>query len=269
MAINVLSSSGTSASLALGNLASAAARPNFELAFNNLQNSILGRLDKEIKAFSEAGEINNVDAFLRLEQQRLTALQPVVTKYAQEVVNTRQHVAEALEAAIGLGELAQQGDADAFNTALADLNARIANTPSANGAQIGIYTDDGLGALRQSGLGVAEWTDQATAEEQVSAAVLRLTDLLSVYNVRQDDASGLFDQANERLATVTQQIVSSQLEDKQAALEKVTKLKEHYGYMLQSLSLAFEVQQQQNDSIQKTLLDPGQAATGSILNLFA
>ena len=112
MALNPLDNRGLGEALA--SVASRAARPAFEIGFNSLQNTIIDRINKKIEKIQNE-PVNNIDAFLLLEQKRLNRVLPFVERYQTDNTNNRFRVAAALDKLDELSSLSTLGDEAGFN----------------------------------------------------------------------------------------------------------------------------------------------------------
>lgn len=259
----------------LGQLANMSSRPTFELAFNQLQNQILKQLNDKINAATKDTTVNKVDAFLLLRKQQLESTLPIAKDFVGRSLNGRA-AAMALGSDLeAMDKLISAGDMAGYNAKLADVKKKVENIPGLDEIRLGMVGDGGGGALRQGGMGpeglnLSEWTtgNGFTEMTALNKALDKVNALIDSYTVRTDAAAGIYEKVESELKSVNGSIEKAQVADMSAKLDEVKKLKEKYGYMLQGLSIGFEVQQAQNEKLTKQLFDGNQPEAGSILNLF-
>lgn len=268
MSETVLGYSGVDISATLASLSAGSDRAQFNMAFNNMQNVIIDRLNKKIEDIQGQSSVNNVDAFMTLEKNRLTRLKPYAESYRQETVNTRYAVTGMVDNLDAMLKAAEGGDADTFNSMLSTLNHDISLLSPPDGKAMGVFVPDGVSDLTAAGSGIDSFVDTATATEQVTAAISRLTSVALQLANAQNNADSMLEKLNGRLDSVTLSISASSAVQEAEQLEAMEKAKRESSDLLQMMSLSFEVQQGMNDSLAKQLQDPV-APVGSILNLFS
>ena len=273
--------SGRSLALGLSTLSTVSSRPNFELQFSTLQNTIIDRLNKEIEAVNEASR-ESVDAFLLQSQKKLATFQTRLDTFT--VANSRNAWAlgvlvdrlDALESARAAGNTA------IFNTELGKINAIVGNLSVPNGAVIGIFVDDGITAIRRDGLvnvtragakvrvtNYSQFTNDAEAQSAIAAARASVTTSLNAVLSRAEAAEKLRQVTDKNLAATSLQIEATKTaKDAELAVE-LTKLREKYAQLLNALSLAFESNQAMAEQLGRGLFDPNRVDPGSVLNIFS
>lgn len=137
----------------LSSLSIASARPQFELAFNQLQNSVLKRLNDKITETQNAPKNEGLNANLQRELKKLERMTPVVNAYTQEVITSRAHVEQIQEKLYDM-VVSAGNDAASFDTQLAFINDQVNRVITPNGSGVNIYSDDGIPAFRSAGLGI-------------------------------------------------------------------------------------------------------------------
>jgi hypothetical protein len=142
----------------LSNLSMASARPQFELAFNQLQNAVLKRLNDKITETQNAPKNEGLNADLQRELKKLERMTPVVNAYTQEVITSRASVEQIQEKLYDMVAAVGSSDADTFDEKLAFINEQVNRTITPNGSGVNIYTDDGIPDFRRTGLGITAYT---------------------------------------------------------------------------------------------------------------
>ena len=273
--------SNTSFAAAFGGLANRAARPNFELQFNILQNAVIDRINKEIEAANEASSENRVDAFLLLSKRKLETFTENLDRF--RFFNAR-NAWTIPDLKTKLGELqtaSTAGDAAAFDAILTQVNNAVGNMPVPNGTTVGIYIGDGIQAIRRDGLlnvdrlGVttkitaySQFTGDAEAQAAISAALTRLDNSYNSVIIKADSAEKIRVMTEKQLVSVSFQIEAARTAAAADKAVELAKLRESYGRLLNALSLAFEVNQAAAEQLGKGLFNADNIEPGSVMNLF-
>lgn len=296
--------SGSKPAQVMANLATVSARPQFELTFNLVQNSIIEKLNAKITEVQEKSNTENrIDPFLRLEFSRLGRLDGQIRKVRQAIAHNSFSVEELRTKMRQMVEMTSiTKDKDAFNKLLGDINMQVDGlTVGLNEAAAGITLDDGIRALRRDGairLGAdqrkavtfddflteaagdedAAWelarkavemtTEERTASPLVRDATTRIDSVYSVLGVKAEAANTTAKNTSSNLMGVRMQIQVAMSADQAEQTEEIGKLREKYGQLLQGMSLAFEYQQAMNDRISKQLFSAPELPKGSAANLF-
>ncbi|MBL6945326.1 MAG: hypothetical protein ISR47_01665 [Rhodospirillales bacterium] len=255
---------------ALANLGNAAARPNFELQFSILQNSLLDRLSEKIDALKEDSSVNNVDAFLTLETNRLNRIIPLINKYEDDTTNNYLTTNGFVDDLNSLEALASGGDATAFDNLIARLDADLQRVKTVSGLAIGFVVKDGMATIQDEGLGIsnyASYGDDASRETAVSEARDKIEIALSVMTINLDNARDLKFSVESDIVSVTLQIEAVQIAEQSEKLAEIEKLRTESGRLLEALSLAFEVNASRAETLSEALLNPPKFNNGSVLDL--
>lgn len=270
MVLNPLDSRGLGETLA--GIAGSAARPAFEVGFNSLQNTIIDRINKEIQKVQDE-PVNNIDAFLVLEQKRLNRVLPFVERYQTDNTNNRFRVSTILDKLDELSSLSTLGDEDGFNAKLAEINEFASGFVRVDGSAIGIFVDDGLYSdVSANGLGLGDYSSYASGAarlEAIEGALTKLTTSLNIANLNADSASGFRDRVESNLATTSLQIQATKAADQAEKTNEIQKLRENYAQLLNALSLAFETNQTQSQTLSARLLSQPEIPPGSVLNIIS
>ena len=256
----------------LAGVANSAARPAFEVGFNSLQNTIIDRINKEVQKVQDK-PVNNIDAFLVLEQKRLNRVLPFVERYETNNTNNRFRVATVLDKLDELSSLSTLGDEDGFNAKLAEINELTPGFVRVEGGAIGIFVDDGLYSdVSANGLGLGEYAsyaDGATRLAAIEGALTKLTTSLNVANLNADSASSFREKVQSKLSTASLQIQATQIANETEKTKEILKLRQSYAQLLNALSLAFETNQTQSQALSARVLSQPVIPPGSVLNIFS
>ena len=262
---------------AFGGLANQAARPNFELQFNILQNAVVDRINKEIEAVNEASSENRVDSFLLLSQRKLETFKENLDRF--RFFNAR-NAWTIPDLKTKLGELqaaSTAGDATAFDAILTQVNAAVANMQVPDGSTVGIFIGDGIGAIRRDGLlnvggtkitAYSQFTGDAQAQATISAALTTLDNSYNSVIIKADSAEKIRAMTEKNLVSVSFQIEAARTATEADKAVELAKLRESYGRLLNALSLAFEVNQGAAEQLGRGLFNADEIEPGSVLNLF-
>ena len=272
-----------SAAYGLANLGTASSRPNFELQFNILQNSIIERINKEIEKINESST-ENVDAFLLSSQRKLEIFSENLDNF--RFFNSRNAwTIPDLRTKLDTLETARSAipapDQATFNATLAEINAAVGNMQAPNGYAVGIALDDGVGAIRRDGLvnvtrnGVVErvtsysqFTDATEAYNAIVAARSKLDVSYNSVLIKATAAEKIRVMTEQNLTSVSFQIEAARTAAEAEKSAELIKLREEYGRLLNSISLAFESNQAMAEHMSRSLFDPNKVDSGSVMNLF-
>ncbi len=270
MVLNPLDSRSLGETLA--GVASSAARPAFEIGFNSLQNTIIDRINKEVLKAQDK-PVNNIDAFLVLEQKRLNRVLPFVERYETNNTNNRFRVATILDKLDELSSLSTLGDEAGFDAKLAEINDLTPGFVRVEGGAIGLFVDDGLYSdVSANGLGLGEYAsyaDGASRLEAIETALTKLTTSLNVANLNADSASSFREKVQSKLSTTSLQIQATQIANETEKTKEILKLRQSYAQLLNALSLAFETNQTQSQTLSARLLSKPEIPAGSVLNIIS
>lgn len=263
---------GSSVASSLASVMTASASPTFELQFNMLQNTLLDRLDDKINELNEESSVNRVDAFVQLEQNKLNRSLPKVadfgknTQYNKDVLTDMFYFLDKMDTANA------DLDEDAFNEALAEMEERTLMLKDISGLSIGIIANDWLDEYRENGTGLVNFGDYADADARADALTEFRDEMgakLVVNALNLDTAYEMQDKILGKLTSIDLQIQADATAAQAEKIEEIKDLREEYGYFLQGLSLAFEVQAANAEALSNQLVNGTDVDPGSVLNLFA
>lgn len=259
-----------------------AARPNFELQFATLQNSLIDRINKKIDEVNK-DKTDNVDAFLVLEKVRLTRTSDALTAYKAETLRAYAGVQDINAKLMDLDGLVDgaASDPEAFDLLLGQINQIADLTKPINGIPVGVMTDDGIAKMRRDGVvqvtrdgspvkvtSYADFTDAAEARTAISEALTRTLSSISILAVKADAAAAQLSDINLRLTAVTVDIEAKKTATAAEKQQKVKDLEEQYALLLNTLSVMFEGQQSIADHLGRSLFNPPELEKGSVINMF-
>ncbi len=261
---------GFSLARTLGRLAIIAARPNFELQFNILQNKLIEQLAAKIEKLNDETVVNNVDVFLELEKKRLQRLTPLVDGYKNQSLINHRITNGLIDDLKSLETLASGSDATAFDNLLAKIDKDLLSIRKVDGLAIGFNVRDSLVKVRDEGLGITNYSSYADATERVDAVAAARSKLefsLLVLTTNLDAINSFQTNVTSKLSSVTLQIEAVQLADLTEKLGEIKKLRDKHGQFLNALSLAFEVNQARAELLGEMLFEPPKFAKGTVLDM--
>ena len=256
---------------ALGQLANTAARPNFEIGFNNLQNRLLDQLVVKIEELNDDTIVNNVDVFLELEKRRLQRLLPFLADYEEKTTSNYKTAAGMVEDLTTLESLASGGDSATFDSVLARINSDLQLVRNISGLAIGLNVKDGLVQIQSDGLGVggyASYGSDADRLQAITDAKTKMEIALSVTTTNLNGVRSFTESVAAKITSVSLQIESVQIAEKAEKTNEIKKLQEQHSRMVQALSLAFEVNQTRSEALTQQLLVGPVFEPGTVLDLF-
>ncbi len=273
--------SGRSLASGLSSLSTVASRPNFELQFSNLQNTIIDRLNKEIEAVNESSR-ESVDAFLLQSQKKLQKFQSNLDSFTFANSRNAWALGELVDRLDALESARAASDTANFNIELNKINAIVGNLGVPNGAVVGIFVDDGITAIRRDGLinvtragakvrvtDYSQFTNDAEAQTAIATARTTITTSLNAVLSRAEAAEKLRQVTDKNVTATSLQIEATKTaKDAELAVE-LSKLREKYGQLLTALSLAFESNQSMAEQLGRGLFDANRIDPGSVLNIFS
>lgn len=262
----------------MASMAQTAARPNFELRFSQMQNTVINRVNKKIEEINSAGV--KVDATKVLERARLQRASDLLASYEQQVSNQYAGVADVYNRLLDLNPTGADTDPSDFNRRLAQINETASMLPNVDGSAAGVFTIDGVDTLRDVGVlqvtrngeqvrvnSYADFTDGAEADAAIMGAMSRASASVNILSTTIDSISGLRDSVDRRLGAVSLEIEAAKTEASAERAKQIKDLEQEYGRMLNAFSLSFESSQSVTDRI-KGLLQPTEYQKGSVMNLF-
>lgn len=255
-----------------------AGRPQFELQFNVLQNTIIDRLNEKIdEVTADDGLVNNIDPFLVASQKKLNRFQAGLDNFIFDngrninAVSGLSTLLDDLETALNAN------DTDGFNDVLGKINQTVGNTHLSDGTTVGIFIDDGIMKLRREGLVTtdssiaaasrSDFADAAAAQAAIDAARNQLGTIAEVLVLKQEGAENIRANSIKNLNAVNLEIETALIADQADKANAVSKVREEYSQLLNALSLAFESSQAIADQLAAKLFDPNSVPAGSAVNI--
>jgi|GEM_PF-1868891 len=261
--------------------ATLAARPNFELQFNILQNTIIGRLNDKIdEVTADDGLVNNIDPFLIESEKRLLRFQGDLERFIFD--NSRNiNAAGGLAGLLDDLETALNADnTENFNAVLKQINETIGKTHVSDGTTVGIFIDDGITKMRREGLvskddggtnvaatARSDFADDAAAQAAIDAARSQIGTIAEVLVLKGEGAENVRANSAKNLNATILQIQTAQIADQTEKANEIAKVREEFSQLLNALSLAFESSQAIADQLADKLFNPNAVAPGSAVNI--
>jgi len=259
----------------------AAARPQFELQFNQMQNTIIEQLNAKVEeAQADSGLTNNIDAFLLRTEKKLVKFQNNLTDFTfdnNRNINATGELArrvELLDSALAADDFA------AFDAELKVVNDTISKTTVTNGTTAGIFISDGIENIRRQGLlsitsggtptkasQYTDFADKAEAQAAVDGAKDELAKIAQVLLLKAESAEKLRTNTETKLSATVLQIQAAQIADDAEKAAEVGKVREQYAQLLNAVSLSFEVSFGMADQLAANLFSPNSTPAGSSVNI--
>jgi len=266
----------------LSSIGTAAARPNFELQFNQLQNTIIGQLNDKIEQVTaDDGLVNNVDVFLLRTEKNLVRFQNNLTDFTFDNSRNINAVGEMARQLELMDTALASDDTDAFNAALERTNATVSKTTVTNGSTVGIFISDGIQEIRRDGLlsitsgdtktaanTFADFADKTAAQAAVDAAQTKLDTIAQILLLKAESAEKLRENTTTKLNATILQVQAAQIADEAEKAAEIGKVRNQYAQLLNAISLSFEVSNAMADQLAAGLFDPNSTPAGSIVNIF-
>lgn len=264
-----------SIAVALAQAANAAARPTFELQFNQIQNTLIRRLNDEIDDVNQAGSSDQrrLDDINR-QIGRLSETRPVLQEFRIATVNNQGNL-EALGDEINAAITATGDDATvtadeitAFNAARDAIVSRIdrlynlTNPDIVDGRIVQKLKEDrdSVAALELSdATRDAVRTSLASLQTEASVALTVVANTVQTTIDLELDTQGQVAQLQSEAVRLTEiDAVRRQTE--------IENLQARYANLLQAISISFETSATFAESLTETLSQPGPPA-GSVVNI--
>ena len=274
---------GANVSQALVRTSDMSGKPQFELQFNILQNTIIDRLNDKIEdAISDDKLVNGkVDIFLLESAKKLTGVQTGIDQFIFDNAHNIRAMVPLLAHLEQLATDLGNSDTESFNKELTKLNDTAGKLKLTNGIPVGIFSNDGIQELRNAGIlryddsGTAkkatalnDFVDNAAASTAINAAKNRIADIATSLVYIQEGAEVVRQGTAKSLNSTLLQIEAARVADQGAKAEEIAKLREEYGHLLNALSLAFESHQALTNRLGNALFEAPPIDKGSVLNLF-
>lgn len=266
----------------LSTLSGMSARPAFNLAFANMQNSMVTRYNDEVSALQRKA-LDSYDTNLDKELAQLQERLPKLVEYQAQVNNGRTQLLDRLDDLSNLTSLnAEQQinaaagdpvDATQYDAAIDTFNANLGNLPFLDGTEVDLYGDEGIGQIRMNGLGLEHFAvDDDDAE---TGATYNLTSSLEKLNLalkrvsnRLDIVASEVDWVETRITEIRDHQQRAMEEIKADVAKQVEQKKLLIAQQLQAISVGFEAAQASNEQMGKAFTNDTYQP-GSVVNLFS
>ncbi len=271
------SSSGDSGVIQdLVRLSLVAARPSFELDFNNAQNQALARLDAKIQELQSTNFGSGKTALLRVKAARLERELIELRDYKERVSTNRLSVTDTLATLSDLRGLADSSTVSEFEAKRTEVLDSLDRLLTAVRSRFG--APDGLRSAKSDGTDAissivtnnfATPTDVQNAQDTIDKLSATLSTASTILESNQDGASKLISSAERGIGDAKKRIDKIVSAERRARIDEIEGERDKVAQLLTSISLAFETNQAFGSFIaQSTVLKPGNDP-GSVLNLFA
>lgn len=266
----------------LARIASQTARPNFEFRFNQMQNTIIRRVNKEIARVNDSSNSNRHKVEkLRRDGLKLADALPLVTAYREGNFNNLGQLerliedATTLTNALGADDAVDQAEVDAFNAERDLIVERLENLfffihpDLVDGNAIQILKDeiDTLNALAPEVGSKSGLAANQTATDAVTTFLAKADNALSVTTITVSTALDLEQKIQSDLISNQSEFVELTALDQARKVQEIENIKIDFANILSAISLSFEGNQGFAEELNK-FLTPFRPAPGSILNLF-
>jgi hypothetical protein len=283
---STLLTASTSVAAALSALATNSAPAAFNLAFNQLQNTLINRLNDKIKAVTDSGTVDHAREALLTERQRLVNLAEAVAPIQDATIHNyaaNEQIGSLLGSLNEAVAAADGGDSTQFDSILAQINTQSDGFQAADGSAIGLYVGDGTDRLKRDGVvrvtradgsqtKATKFSDFASAADALNAitqGLYRDNNVAQSMQVRSENLATIINDTQNSIDSIDTQLAAGDAAKQADQLAQVAKLKQQYGLMLQNLSYAFTGSQSIVSQLDAAI--NGSASTpdaGSVLNLF-
>ncbi|MBI3446287.1 MAG: hypothetical protein HY055_13255 [Magnetospirillum sp.] len=284
MTDTVLSAFAGDASQMLNSVATQAARPNFNLAFSQMQNLAAQRYNDQVSAI-QSRALDSYNVTIEREQKNLKELAPKVQDYQNGIINTRSLLLDRFDQFdkldtlnASLQQAASQGqtvDPTEYNALVDNIKLQLQNLPLLNGAEFDEFGDNGVSSLRLNGAKLEHWSvDNSNANpptgssENLVGARTLINNALDLANNRLDEVTSRLDGIESRIGVI-QSLLDTQTADiKKDVAKQAGDIKAQLSQSLNALSLGFEIQQIQNEKLNAAFTNDSYQP-GSVVNLFS
>lgn len=265
-------------SATLANLAANAAGPSFELQFNQLQNTIIRRVNNEIARINASGasDRHRVEKLQR-DGLKLTDALPLIEAYRQGNANNLGQLqvlleeTEALASSLGDDDV-DQSEVDAFNAQRAVVVERLNNLfifihpDIADGKAIQFLKQeiDTLNALNPV---VGTQADNQAVIDGVETFQDKVITAVTVTENTIDVALRLELRIQRKQAEILTEFEELTTVEQARKAQEIENIKADFANLLTAISLSFEVNKDLPAALNKFLV-PFTPQPGSILNLF-
>ena len=266
----------------LANVGFFATRPSFELQFSQLQNTIIRRVNKEIKRLNESGASDRQRvAKLQRDGLKLADSLPLVEVYRNGNSNNLSQIQRLIEDTdilantLGPDDAVSQAEVDAFNALRDEIVERLNNLPvlilpkivDGKTIQTLKLRIDDLNALNPIVGSLS--TDQANIDATATVLTLQshLTTARAATQNTIDVALDLEEIIQAKQAEILADFTELTTVEAIRRATEIENIKGKFANILIAISLSFETNSNLAFELNKFLV-PRRPAPGSILNLF-
>ncbi len=261
-----------------------AARPNFELQFNQLQNAVIDRLNKKIEDVSADDKLVNgkVDIHLLNEEKRLLRFGGDVDNFIFDNSRNVNGVNGLISHLTELSTALTNNDTTKFNSVLTKINETLGKLHLSNGIAVGIVIPDGIHEIRRDGLisfdnagtttkatSRSDFADDAAASAAISTAQTKAARILETLIFKAEGAVVVQQKAAQNLNGTLLEIQAALIADEADKAVAIGKVRDQYAQLLNTLSLAFESNQALTDKLATGLFEDPKIDYGSVVSIFA
>ncbi|ARJ64636.1 hypothetical protein WV31_02585 [Magnetospirillum sp. ME-1] len=266
----------------LSTLSGMSARPAFNLAFANMQNSMMVRYNDEVSALQQKA-LDSYDTNLDKELEQLQERLPKLVDYQAQVNTARTQLLDRLDDLGNLTSLnAEQQinaaagdpvDATKYNAEIDKFNESLGNLPFLDGTEVDLNGDEGVGQIRMKGVGLEHFS--ADDDDAKTGSTYNLTDSLEKINFalqrvsnRLDIVASEVDWVETRISEIKDHQQQKAEEIKADVAKQVEQKKLLIAQQLQAVSIGFEAAQASSDQMGKAF-NNDTYQPGSVVNLFS
>ena len=264
--------------------ATLAARPNFELQFNQLQNAVIDRLNKTIKEVSADDGLvkGKVDTHLLNEEKRLTRFGGNVDNFIFDNSRNINGVNGLIGQLTELSMALTNNDTTKFNSVLTKINETLGKLHLSNGIAVGIVIPDGIHEIRRDGLisfdnagtttkatSRSDFADDAAASAAILTAQTKAARILETLVFKAEGALVVQEKSAKNLNATLLEIQAALVAGEADKAIAIGKVRDQYAQLLNTLSLAFESNQALTDKLATGLFEDPSFDSKSVVSIFA
>lgn len=268
----------------LSTLSGMSARPAFNLAFANLQNSMANRYNNEMAALQQKA-LDSYDVSLDAELAKLQEQLPKLVDYQGQIADTRNLLLDRLDQLSDLDTInsslqldAENGvpiESSVFDGGVDLVTEDFGLLPFIDGNEFGFFGDDGIGDLRLNGIGLEHFSaDDDNADPPTGSSYelvvgrTKINDTLDLVTNRLDMVAGEVERIASRISEIKDHQQVKVAEIKADIAKQAEEKKMLIAQQLQAMSISFESQQASNERIVKAQNNDSYQP-GSVVNLFS
>lgn len=278
MAVYIPTRTPPSFAASFANLGQLSVGPALELQFNIAQNTLLGRLNKDIATLqsggtSTEGETAHLRRRITSAGAKIAELEPYATRTAANESLVKSTL-DRLSELTALADPSTSADFDAKLQETLDILDKIqtaGNTPAG-------MVNDGLRTLRAStvaGLqaivtnGFATPADVTSVTDAVNTLALALTDGLVMVELASDTATNAVTSFKRIKSEAEAKVLEIELAAKDALTKKIEDARDYYGRILSSLSYSLDAAVNLTGVLNESFNHDLKPQTGTMLDYLA